>query len=277
LDTGPVAAEAERRFGAAARRAGVEVRELHQISEFRQVFALYDDIWHAEPGKAPISVELMRAMSHSGNYVAGAFDGARLVGAGVGFFADPVGTSLHSHVTGTLPGRGIGFALKLHQRAWALARGLRDISWTYDPLVRRNAHFNIVKLGARPEKYLESFYGPMADAINAGDESDRLLTVWRLAEPGVVTACQGVGKPSPVPDEARVALASEGDRPVRGRSDGRVSLVQIPRDVEALRRSDPAAARAWRQATRDVLGGLIDQGARVTGFTSEGHYILERR
>lgn len=277
VDTGPVVAEAERQFRAAERRGGVEVRELHQISEFRQVFALYDDIWHADPGKAPISTELMRAMSHSGNYVTGAFDGARLVGACVGFFADPVGTALHSHVTGALPGRGIGFALKLHQRAWALARGLSTVFWTYDPLVRRNAHFNIAKLGARPEEYLESFYGPMADAINAGDESDRLLVVWRLTEPRVVAACSGTGKPPLVPDEARVALAAKGDRPVKGTTDGRVSLVQIPRDVETLRRTDPTAARAWRHATRDVLGGLIGQGARVTGFTSDGHYILERQ
>ncbi|MEU7991597.1 GNAT family N-acetyltransferase, partial [Streptosporangium canum] len=103
-----------------ARVNGVELRELHSIEELEEVFRLFDDIWHPDPGSAPITVELMRALSHAGNYVAGAYEDGRLVGASVGFLAAPAGRVLHSHVTGAAVGRGIGFALKLHQRAWAL-------------------------------------------------------------------------------------------------------------------------------------------------------------
>ncbi|MDH2424329.1 GNAT family N-acetyltransferase [Sphaerisporangium sp. TRM90804] len=270
------AQEAARQYEAAARRCGVQVRELRELAEFELVFALFDDIWKAEPGNAPISVELMRAFSHSGNYVTGAFDGTTMVGASVAFLADPPGRALHSHVTGTTVGRGVGFALKLHQRAWALARGLDRVSWTFDPLVRRNAYFNITKLGGRPEAYLPAFYGAMEDLINAGDESDRLLLAWRLGEPHVAAACSGAARPPRVPPGAVVALADERDLPVAGGTRGRVLLVATPHDVEALRRAAPAAAKAWRYAVRDVLGGLIGDGARVTGFTTDGRYILER-
>ncbi|GII83587.1 hypothetical protein Ssi03_15770 [Sphaerisporangium siamense] len=256
----------------AARRAGARVRELREIAEFEQVTALFDAIWKAPPSGVPITVELMAAFAHSGNYVAGAYAGERLVGASVGFLSGPPGTGLHSHVTGAVMGRGIGLALKLHQRAWALARGLEKIAWTYDPLVRRNAHFNIAKLGARPERYLPSFYGRMEDAVNAGDESDRLLAVWRIAAPG---SDAGPG-PAVPPRDAVPALAEREDRPVRGIMDGRALLVGTPRDAERLRREDPAMATAWRRAVRETLGALLDEGARITGFTAAGEYVVER-
>ncbi|MFI6738220.1 hypothetical protein ACIBI9_35290 [Nonomuraea sp. NPDC050451] len=87
----------------------VEVRELHEMAEFEQVDALFGDIWHFGTGAPPITVELMRALAHAGGYVAGAFDGGRLLGGSVGFLAG--GNALHSRVTGTAAGRGIGFAL----------------------------------------------------------------------------------------------------------------------------------------------------------------------
>ncbi|MFI6803354.1 GNAT family N-acetyltransferase [Streptosporangium canum] len=259
-----------------ARMSGVELRELHSIEELEEVFRLFDDIWRPAPGSAPITVELMRALSHAGNYVAGAYQDDRLVGASVGFLAAPAGRVLHSHVTGAAIGRGIGFALKLHQRAWALERGLERITWTYDPLVRRNAHFNLVKLGARPEEYLPSFYGVMADAINTGDESDRMLAVWRLTEPRVLAAVQGEPHRPQIPPDAVTALAERDGRPATGRTDARTVLVAVPADIETLRRADPGAAKAWRHAVRDVLGGLMEEGAQVTGFQGRSCYVVER-
>ncbi|MEV1175825.1 GNAT family N-acetyltransferase, partial [Nonomuraea sp. NPDC049784] len=157
---------------------GVVIRELREIDEFKEVYRLFDGIWHPEPHNPPVTVELMIGFAHTGNYVAGAYEGGALVGASVGFRG--AGRTLHSHVTGAVIGRGIGYALKSHQRAWCLERGLDRITWTFDPLVRRNARFNLAKLGAMPEEYLEDFYGDMADAINEGDASDRLLAVWRI-------------------------------------------------------------------------------------------------
>ncbi|GGO70986.1 GNAT family N-acetyltransferase [Nonomuraea cavernae] len=248
--------------GEAAAKAGVTIRELHEIGEFVQVYRLFDDIWHPDPGNPPVTVELMVGFAHAGGYVAGAFERGTLAGASVGFRAD--GTTLHSHVTGASIGRGIGLALKLHQRAWCLERGLTEISWTFDPLVRRNARFNLTKLGARPVEYLPNFYGVMGDAINEGDESDRLLALWRLTE-----------RPEEPPREPyTVGVSVQGGRPVIGRVDGAVVLVATPPDIESLRRADPGAGRAWRLALREVLGGLMVRGSQVAGFTENGEYVV---
>ncbi|HEX4815888.1 MAG TPA: GNAT family N-acetyltransferase [Nonomuraea sp.] len=248
----------------AAAKAGVEIRELREIGDLWEVHRLFDRIWHPDPGNPPVTVELMIGFAHTGNYVAGAFDGSALVGASVGFLA--AGRTLHSHVTGAVTGRGIGYALKLHQRDWCRERELERITWTFDPLVRRNARFNLAKLGARPEAYLVDFYGAMADAINAGDASDRLLAVWPVAPTG---AAGKTGETAPA------LLAAEGDRPVVRGALGEVVLVGTPRDIEELRRRDPDAAKEWRTAMRTVLGGLMDAGGRVTGFTERGEYAVE--
>ncbi|UBU10812.1 GNAT family N-acetyltransferase [Nonomuraea gerenzanensis] len=249
----------------AAARAGVVIRELREIGEFQQVYRLFDEIWHPEPANVPVTVELMAGFTHTGNYVAGAFAGEELVGASVGFLA--AGGALHSHVTGAVIGKGVGYALKLHQRDWCRKRGLERITWTFDPLVRRNAHFNLVKLGARPEAYLPEFYGAMADAINEGDASDRLLAVWRVT---------GEPERKDLLDEAYpvVREAADGGPAVEDGGGHRVVLVGTPRDVERLRRQDAAAARAWRMAVREALGGAMAAGARVSGFTERGEYIV---
>ncbi|MET9336366.1 GNAT family N-acetyltransferase [Nonomuraea sp. NPDC003804] len=244
----------------------VEVRELHRIDEFADVFRLFDEIWHPDPANPPVTVELMRVLSHTGSYVAGAYEGDRLVGASVGILA--AGNTLHSHVTGAAQGgRGIGQALKAHQRDWCARRGIDRITWTFDPLVRRNAYFNLAKLGARPVEYVENFYGPMADAINEGDESDRLVVEWPVKERA----------PAREPYEGVVALEEEDRLPVRGAVKGPVALVGTPADIEALRREDPSAAVAWRLAMREVLGGLMAEGGQVVAFTGNGEYVVLAR
>ncbi|MFJ9344631.1 GNAT family N-acetyltransferase [Streptomyces sp. NPDC101733] len=254
----------------------LELRELHTISDFEDIHRLYADIWRTDAGSAPVSVEMMRALSHAGNYVAGAYESGTIVGASVAFLAAPAGTTLHSHITGTAMGRGIGLALKLHQRQWALARGLTRITWTYDPLVRRNAHFNLAKLGARPEEYLPSFYGPMDDAINGGDETDRVLAAWDLTT-SPPTATQ---TPEPVPSTvvagSSYAIRDHEGRPRAGSADTETVLIDVPEDIEALRRKDPAAARAWRLAVRDTLGALLADGGRVIGFHNRSSYVVTR-
>ncbi|WP_198664386.1 GNAT family N-acetyltransferase [Jiangella endophytica] len=265
--------------------ARLTIRELSALSELEDVYALFDRIWQPDRSNPPVTVEHLRALTHAGNYLAGAFDGDELIGACVGFFAAPPGRSLHSHVAGVSSaarGRHVGFALKAHQREWALERGLSEITWTFDPLVRRNAYFNLAKLQARPGDYLVDFYGDMDDAINGGQGSDRLLMRWRLDAPEVVAACAaGGGTGAAVPADAVEALSeSPSGRPVVAPRSAwarapRLS-VATPPDIEALRGADPETARLWRAAMRDVLGELIGGGARVAGFTRSGTYVVER-
>ncbi|MET9315699.1 GNAT family N-acetyltransferase [Kribbella sp. NPDC003505] len=274
----PVQDRATAAAEAAALSAGVVVREIWDLTELEGVVRLYGAIW-GNGTNPQVTVELLRALTKAGNYVGGAFVGGRLIGACVGFFHAPAEDALHSHIAGVSRdgiGRGVGFALKLHQRAWALRRGVSEVAWTFDPLIRRNAYFNLVKLGARADEYLPNFYGAMTDAINGGDDSDRLLVRWRLADPVAVAACDG----APVAvdtSSAVVALGiSEAGAPVVRPTGAATYLVAVPSDVEALRVREPALARQWRTAVRDTLGVLLADGGRITGFDRAGWYVVRR-
>jgi predicted GNAT superfamily acetyltransferase len=274
----PVQDRATAAAEAAALTAGVAVREIRELAELEEVVRLYAAIW-GNGTNPQVTVELLRALTKAGNYVGGAFAGDRLVGACVGFFHAPSEDALHSHIAGVSRdgiGRGIGFALKLHQRSWALGRGVSEVAWTFDPLIRRNAYFNLVKLGARADEYLPNFYGAMTDAINGGDDSDRLLVRWRLADPAVTAACEGM--PHAVDTGAAVVALgiSDARAPVAGPPGDGTCLVAVPPDVEGLRVREPALAREWRTAVRETLGALLSDGGRITGFDRAGWYVVRR-
>ena len=274
----PEPPEATQAAVAAATAADVVVRELYQMEQLKAAQRLFEEVWRPpEENPSPMTGELLRALAHAGCYVVGAFAGTRMVGASAGFFTAPPELALHSHITGVAPGRehrGVGFALKVHQRAWALARGLATVTWTFDPLVARNAWFNLAKLGALPTEYLEDFYGPMTDAINAGMASDRLLLAWRLDDPAVAAACAGRPRqPGPVPAEAALAVGPDLE-PVAAETDAPAVTVALPPDVERLA---PERRRAWRAAVRQALGGRLAAGAAVAGFLRHpDRYLVQR-
>jgi predicted GNAT superfamily acetyltransferase len=280
-DAARAASQARHDAVGVAERSGVAVRPLHDLADLAEAVKVVDGIWKPAPGDPLLTTELLRALSHAGNYVVGAFDGAEMVGTCVGFLARTPSPALHSHIAGVSEaarGRSIGLALKLHQRAWALERGLCRITWTADPLVRRNAHFNLVKLGARPAKYYVDFYGEIDDEINGGQGTDRLLLHWDLDSPAVSRACQGTHSATPALNAVQVVAESGSGRPeVKGdHHDANAVLVAVPADIEALRRTDPEHAREWRLAVRSVLADLIGGGWQVTGFSHPGSYVVER-
>ncbi|ROO89328.1 putative GNAT superfamily acetyltransferase [Actinocorallia herbida] len=253
------------------------VRELRKHREFDQALDIFQRIWSFEPGTEPVSAEVMLSFAHFGNYVSGAFAGTRMVGASVGFRCAPEFGGFVSHMTGALQGTGAGTALKRHQREWALRQGLDRIIWTFDPLVRRNAYFNLVKLGARATSYMPDFYGGMADGINAGDESDRIFATWDLSCPEAVAAARGEPMSVFVAPDTEAALVSRDGWPERRETDAAMVLVQTPEDIEALRASDPLQAAAWRKELRETLGALMADGAVVLGFHGRSSYVVDRR
>jgi predicted GNAT superfamily acetyltransferase len=260
-----VLADAVRAADAAARASGIEIREVDDMAGHTAVDRLWTAVW----GGSAMSAELLRALAKAHNYVAAAYVGDRMVGACAGFFHAPAERTLHSHVAGVsaeAAGRGVGFALKLHQRAWALGLGLDAITWTYDPLIARNAHFNLTKLRARAVEYLPNFYGAMPDAINRGDESDRVLVRWDLRDPDVVAACRGSRQARPA---GVVGPAGEA----RPEGEGALTTVPVPGDIEAVRTTDPAAARRWRAAVREGLLPALSGGGAVVGFSPDGYLV----
>lgn len=265
---------------------GAVVSELHELDEMLELEALFATIWD-RPGKPPVSSDMLRALSHSGNYVAGARDGDRLVGGLVGWLGGyPDELHMHSHILGVVPDtqlRGLGFALKQHQRSWCLARRVGVIEWTTDPLVRRNAYFNVHKLGAQAREYLVNFYGAMADGLNVGEESDRLLISWQLDSARAEAAAAGRAEEPEVEQLLRqgaataLSIGSAGEPVAGAASPARVLLCQVPLDIVAVRRADPALARAWRLALRRVMVAAFDAGYRVSEATRTGWYVLRRQ
>lgn len=214
--------------------------------------ALFDKVWDATSMVAP---EVILAALHSGGYCALARLGDRVDGVVVGasFALASNAGILHSHVTGVdrvHAGAGIGAQLKRHQWYWAQSHGYHAISWTFDPLVRRNAWFNLVKLGAHVVSYHEDFYGELTDAINAGEHSDRLLVHWSVPASGD-------------PDTGAFVVADIGE-----------VVVPTPQDIETLRHADRSAALHWRSQQRELLALLSHPGTFIRGLNGEYEYVI---
>ncbi|MFD6697808.1 MULTISPECIES: GNAT family N-acetyltransferase [unclassified Microbacterium] len=282
-------ADADRAAMAAEAASGATIRPLDDMRDLAAVRALYERIWRTGATNPPVTADMLRALVQAGNQVSGAFDDRdgvpELVGACFGFFGPPASRNLHSHIAGTTPrarGRHLGFALKLHQRAWALHRDADTITWTYDPLIRRNAHFNLGKLAASVDTYLPRLYGALDDRINGGDETDRILVRWELGSPRTLAAVEhrpfAVDAARARAEGAAVALRpDDSDAPSLAAPDADTVLIGVPADIEGMRETDPRRAADWRLALRDVMGELLADGATVRGFDRTGWYIIDRQ
>jgi predicted GNAT superfamily acetyltransferase len=264
---------------------GAAIGELHELEELRELEAVLAEVWE-RPDDPPISTDLLKALAHSGNYVAGARAGGRLVGGLVGWLGTRAAheVHMHSHILGVVADSqvaGVGFDLKQDQRRWCLERGVTTVEWTTDPLVSRNAYFNLTKLGAGANEYLVNFYGAMTDGLNAGEESDRLLIRWELEAPQARSAAEGRAAEPDLGGLLRegastVLSVGPAGEPVAGGALGaRVLICQVPQDIVAMRHETPAIARAWRLALRSVLHDALGAGFAVTGATRTGWYVLE--
>jgi predicted GNAT superfamily acetyltransferase len=256
----------------AARSAGVELRPLTTLEDADRILEVMIATW-GEHQLLPR--EVLRALAHSGNTPYGAFEGARMVGYVLGWTGvdERDGLHVHSHMLATLPdrrSRGVGFALKLAQRAQALDRGISIVRWTFDPLVSRNAHFNLTKLGAVADRFLPNFYGEMTDALNRGERSDRLVVRWDLG-------AEATGAPPPGVGFEVLGRRGEADAPaptaVRPPQEA-AALVRIPREYHELRDRDPVLAGAWREAVAEAFVSCFDAGLIARGFTDDSAYVL---
>lgn len=249
--------------------SGVTIREAESLDDLASMLRVFEAVWGSE---AQPALNITRAMQHAGGYASVAERAGHVIGASLGFLGRaPDGSALlHSHITAAMPNAtniGIGFALKQHQRAWCLDREITVVTWTFDPLVRRNAYFNLTKLGARATEFHADFYGVMPDAVNAGDETDRILATWDLRSTRAID--------STAPSDGVVVLRIGDDgRPVVLEATGSTLLFAIPVDHAELRQRDPEAGRAWRLAVRATLGAALSSGYVGTGVTADGCYVV---
>ena len=237
------------------------MRALSSLADADRIFAVMTATW-GEHQLLPR--EMIRALAESGNVPWGAFDGDEMVGYVLGWAGvEPEDAELHvhSHMLAAVPDRrskGVGYALKLAQRAQALDQGIHLVRWTYDPLVSRNAWFNIGKLGAVADRFERNFYGEMSDSLNRGERSDRLVVRWDLAREGAT-----------VPNAGPSVLERAGDppRPVRPASPTHHgATVQIPREHAELKAAEPELAAEWRDAVADVMERCFAVGLIAAAF-----------
>jgi predicted GNAT superfamily acetyltransferase len=244
--------------------AGVTIRTVQDVASIAAVADYFSDVWHTPRTAPPYPAEVLHSLVHAGGAVHAAYDGRRLAGASVAVLG-------HEHDTYSLVAaadQGLGHAVKLAQRDWARGLGARTMRWTFDPLVGRNARFNLVKLGATGTEYLVDFYGPMTDGVNDGDESDRLTVTWDLRAPA------GSHEP-PDPGGAPVTRIAPDGGPLARRDDRHV-WCRVPEDAVKLRAADPELALRWRHAVREVLLTAFEEGFRATGMSRDGWYTLSR-
>ncbi|MEU7899925.1 hypothetical protein AB0B45_44705 [Nonomuraea sp. NPDC049152] len=256
----------------AATRAGVRIRLAEDLPTLEPVSRFLAGVWQTPESQPPTASEVLRAFAHAGGAVHYASDGDGVAAASVLLFCSPTSLAVYSMIAAARTSdRGVGFALKQAQRAWALERGATSMVWTFDPLVSRNAHFNLAKLGASATEYTVDFYGQIDDGINGHDETDRLTAVWPLSDPHPVHLAgpdleSAELDPRPAPDGEPFSARDENGHWCR-----------VPVDVVTMRRQDQPLAAKWRAAVRDALLPVFDAGFTATGFSRSGWYYLTRK
>lgn len=229
--------------------AKLQIIEVENARDAELMATFFKSIW--ADGDEVVPFDLVLAAVHIGGYATLAKQDGNVIGASFGFLGEYAAHQvLHSHVTAaSVP--GVGYELKQHQYAWAQERELGGITWTFDPLVRRNCVFNFEKLGALAVEYLPNFYGTMTDSINAGDDSDRIFAYWPVQETVNIQP----------PSTNAIAIKNVDGAPVvQSYDQGSAFWVELPEDIEALRKSDIDLARVWRREIREVLKPALDDG-----------------
>ncbi len=236
----------------------IEVRQLFDRRDFEDAVQLQKDIWGFSDIEL-LPVRLFVVANKIGGHSFGAFDGSRMVGFCLGIVGLKPGGKyyMHSHMLGVLAeyrDYGIGRRMKLAQREEALARGFDLIEWTFDPLEIKNAFFNLERLGAVVRRYVENQYGTTSSPLHGGLPTDRCTAEWWIGSPRVEAVLAGRPYPRQI-----------------------LERIDVPAEIEMLRRDNPARAREIQKCLSEQFQRHFDAGLAVTGFersAGKGTYLL---
>jgi predicted GNAT superfamily acetyltransferase len=275
----------------------IVIRDLTSIDELSQLKEVEKEVWGmADNDTLPLTLAI--ASQAVGNIFVGAFDEdkERLIGFAFGFLGREHGqTTLHSHMLAVLDAYrhlDLGSRLKQAQRDRCLAMGVKEMTWTYDPLQSRNAHFNFAKLGVVSNTYKVDFYGPETSSILHRNGTDRLWVRWLLNSVRVRDRLAGKNHRIETLDALKLLAPLVRFDPTNGKpvpanlveSLGRQRVsIEIPGDILEIERRDMALAREWREATRWAFRESVKAGFVVTEFCRSirgqqgpGAYLLQR-
>ncbi len=253
------------------------LRSFSSHADRAQCVALQELTWGAGfTEKVPAAMLLVA--QKLGGVVAGEFDDdGRLLGFVFGVTGLKDGRLVHwSDMLAVHPdaqGRHLGERLKEFQRDRCRELGIATIYWTFDPLVARNAHLNLDRMGARVDEYVVAMYGEGTNSPLQGDmPTDRFVVTWAV-DPAQVAAPLDA-----LPDELPLAVTPDAGEGTLVDADA--VGVRVPRDITALAVRDLPTARRWRMATRRAFTHYLPRGFHVRGFVADGDggtYLLVRR
>ncbi len=261
------------------------IRLIETPEEMPLVEHLQRNVWpDSETDVVPLHM-LITAV-HNGGLVLGAFIDEKIIGFIFGFpgletTADGPRPKHCSHMMGIHPDHrdsGVGFALKRAQWQMVRHQGLDHVTWTYDPLLSRNAYLNIAKLGAVCTTYRRAEYGEMRDGLNAGLPSDRFQLDWWINTRRVERRLGKRSRPTlKLTHVARSGLhpfysvqTSTNDLPRPPEHvppfEERLLLAEIPGDVNTIKAKDFSLARDWRFFTRELFETAFSKNYIITDF-----------
>ncbi|TWI58201.1 GNAT family N-acetyltransferase [Halalkalibacter nanhaiisediminis] len=256
-------------------------RKIDNIKEIQEVVSFQEEIWSRD---AVSPLPQLVAASHHGGVIMGAFHAAKLVGFSYGFSGYKNKEHyLISHMTAISPSYqnlGIGLALKLKQRDWAIEYGYKKIVWTYDPLESRNAYFNINKLGGYVKTHLPSYYGEMNDKLNNGLPTDRFVVEWDICSDRVKNALAGLNKLESSDREysSLLTIKVNGGLPYPHEENliknQKSYLIPVPVDFQKIKQVDFEVAKAWRLKFRNAASDILLEGYKVTRILKTTNHLV---
>lgn len=254
----------------------IALRALKTHEEYAACVQLQRETWGMEYGDC-VPASILKVSQLVGGVSGGAFtDDGRLVGFVYGLTGLRDGHMIHwSHmlaVAGDFRNHGVGRRLKEYQREVLRGLGIEMIYWTFDPLVARNAHLNLNRLGTQVEEYVPDMYGDTGSELHAFG-TDRFVVSWRVKPTGP----RDLPEPPAAWLKAPLANGADASSNGTGEVEGPLMRIEVPPDVETMRVSE---AQAWRDATRPQFVRLLASGYRVAGFVADHgprcFYVLER-
>ncbi len=258
----------------------IQIRSIDTLTDLRKCHEIQRVTWGFTDLMVFPYTQLI-SVAHNGGVLLGAYDGSDLIGFVYGYLGMS-GSKLYlfSQRMGVLPqyqNQGIGMKLKLAQRDQMLRQGIDLIVWTYDPLLGRNAALNVEKLGGIVRHYARDIYGAVNNPLQVGLSTDRFLLEWELMSDRVRERIRNV-QPRP---RANTWLADkeyplvnyaawEGNLPRPMATDleldDKALLVQIPPDLNTIKKVNLNLARGWREASRTIFETYFRRGYVITGF-----------
>jgi predicted GNAT superfamily acetyltransferase len=273
-------------------QATITIRDLVLTEEVYQVEELQKEVWGISDRDITPLTQLVAARE-AGGILIGAFDGAVLAGFAYGFIGYEEGEmTLHSHMLAVKPAyrnRDLGYRLKLAQREQALERGIKRMTWTFDPLQSLNAHFNFSKLGVVSDQYKINFYGESTSSFLHRIGTDRLWVSWLLDSRRVRDRIEGIPKGEAIEINKYTPLIRVGEdglpciNNVNELLAQMHAVIEIPGNINTLQQTRPELAVTWRDATRRAFSESLAAGFVVEEFyhssrngQPSGAYLLRR-